>query len=217
MHRLAAVALLVPSAAFATDADPGLVFPGASTMAAGSGEFGLSAGLGQPGWSPNWGLGYHAQGGYAPTDSLAVTAQGVLGENGGGMVALGARYRFAVGEGFAVAPFVLGTSTGPAEMPVLLPGLALEGGWQHVRLDLAVPVAMVGIEGPQLQALLLHEAGVTFVSGQHRLRLGTTTIASPTVSYRWTGDAFYVEAAVADLAWVGGAPRFAMLGGGWRF
>lgn len=216
VRLVAAAVLLLPTAALATDADPGLLFPGASPMAGGTGELGLSAGFAQPGFGGPVGLGVHGQGGYAPTDEIAVTVQGMLGENGGGMLALGGRYRFAIGEGFAVAPFALVTSTGPAELPMLMPGVALEGGWRHVRFDLAVPIVAIGVDGGW-QGVMLSEGGLSIVLGQHRVRVGSTTIASPTVSYRWTNDQFYVEAAYADLAWAAGAPRFGMIGGGWRF
>jgi hypothetical protein len=87
---------------------------------------------------------------------------------------------------------------------VLMPGLALEGGSKHLRYDLSasLPVWLMrpGEAYTQEELLLAWagEAGLTARLGKeehHALRLGTTSIL-PSVSYRYEGGPFFVEAGV---------------------
>lgn len=118
--------------------------------------------------------------------------------------------KFRLAPTLVLAGFGSASSTGGRGSGLMvMAGLAIEGGWDKVRLDLST--SLLGatravpdfFDGPLLwippNALVFSEAGVSFPIGEHHaLRLGMLSTV-PSVRWRYDADRFYIDAGVASL------------------
>jgi hypothetical protein len=200
--------------ATAAELTPALVLPTAVAVQAGSGQAALGA-LATGGDTPT--LSGTLRGTVGITDRLAVN--GALQLPGRGLL-LGLRYDVVQTEHFRLAPFIVGAAsydlvTGandPAHALGAGIGLALEGGGSVARFDLSLPLAFTGIDpianplyAPSMAASL---GGTVHVARHHVVRVGIESLASPSLTYRYERDRWYLQA-VASYSLVRTEPMLA--------
>lgn len=206
--------LLLLCAALAADRQPSLVLPGAASIPARTGEtsWGVAGGY----WVSDelqGELGPIVTGLWGVNDKIALS--GGLGFsvlNPSAWPVVGARYLIVTGERFNVAPFAVIVGryrVKPADFYTLSAlGVALEGGWERVRLDASVPLVgyttgsnyprgSTGLPGNYL--LLTLEAGASFtINEHHALRLGVMSVL-PTLSWRYDAPTWFLESSVSSI------------------
>jgi len=184
--------------AHAADLQPGLLAPGAVpvdagtvSVAAGGGMYDLLFGGTGPVATT------HIS--WAPTDRLQLSADGAAVpfsyDLQVGAAGLTARY-LATDGGLRLAPYAgVGVIESGAYSTV---GLAMEGGWKHVRLDASLSTLTFGVHwgnlwmGPAYAGLGASEAGMSFlIGGRDQIRVGLAAL--PNLRWRHTEDRWYVE------------------------
>ena len=209
------LALSLPT--LAADGQSGLLAPGAEPMQAGQASVGAGGAAGLLIFSGPAGLGL-VEGSVALHDRVAMGGAllGGLAVDVGGGGLLWARGSLVEHDAFRLAPYAFGGAVTTEGLGGGV-GLAMEGGFPRVRLDVSAPLVLVR-HRPQVEQErtevdwlpLYGEAGVSLLIGEerrHRLRAGV-----PMLTWRYQGETFYVEGGVTAALWVGGIVR-----GGARF
>ena len=206
--------LLLLCAALAADRQPSLVLPGAVPLPARTGEtsWGLAGGY-VAGDLDQGDLGPIVTGLWGVGDKIALS--GGLGFSVLAPAAwpvIGARYVIVANERLNIAPFAVIVGryrVKPADFYTLSAlGVAVEGGWERVRLDASVPLVgyttgsnyprgSTGLPGSYLLLTLEAGASVT-VTDRHSLRLGVMSVL-PTLSWRYDADAWFLESSVSSV------------------
>ncbi|MFZ5478633.1 MAG: hypothetical protein ACOZNI_17815 [Myxococcota bacterium] len=209
-------------AAFAGEGFSGLALPDATAMEAGAGHVGAAAlGYAVVGWDAEAGVLPAWRAAVAPTDRLAITSVGAADLRGAAGT-LGARYVVLDTPGLRVAPWLGAAAIGGATVSgVAVAGVAMDAGWERVRFDVSLPLTGLAVGEAGVDAsdattgywLGAIEAGATFRLGErNELRVGHTS-AMPTVSWRYLGERFYVDASAGTILYV----SYAQAGAGVRF
>jgi len=192
-------------------AHPGIVHPDAAptdvgevSVALGMGVLGeIRSGIHDP--YDSGPLLAEAEAGWAPTDALRVDlACGMLVYSGdlvAPLIRVGARYLAATRKGLGIAPFadvIVLDSTWLSSV-----GIALEGGWESVRLDIALPLfsaSDLGFKDGTIVPLfppfswITAEAGITWSPvPAHALRLGLVGWA-PNLCWTIRFDRYFLNA-----------------------
>jgi len=191
------------SLAHATAGSSGVVMPGATPLPKGEGSAGLfAAGIHTSNWPTTF---------FGLTGSLGLrndwSVQGLIApefisgtwDSNRFVLATAFRKNVHASSHLNVAPY-LSMYAEVIDFPdvFVAPGLALEGGWEHIRLDLSgAPLALwLGAPlhgGPPFFPVIIPavEGGITGrIGAHHAVRLGGVL---PTVTYRFTSDRFYLE------------------------
>ena len=209
-------AALWAGVAWSADAQPSLLLPGAAPLHRKQGEtsWGVTAA-----WSDIEDLSFleigpSAQGVLAASDRIALFGTLVLSPITPGALGLvGARYVVWERPGLTVAPMggvFWRVEAEPWSLwAINALGVAVEGGWERVRLDVSLPLAGArvatntwpvesrGLPGPLLLSFV--EAGVTVKLDDHSsIRLGALSLL-PTAVYRYEGSRWIAEASVSTL------------------
>lgn len=213
----------MPALADLSDGQPGWVHPGAAPLAADHASLGVGVlnmtetyfGIASGEFRFEESAGAMARGTWAPTDRLLVTgAGGVLlldMEYPIPFGVLGVRWNLIEGEHLNLGAFADG-GVGPRPQWAASAGIAVEGGGEHLRVDVSLPLTGLLREPntkcdtcdpadnymffPPWFAPLLGEAGVSLALGERdALRLGTASML-PNLRWRHGWEDWYFDAAL---------------------